>query len=130
MAIHHKVPKYEYLRKIYDSESMMDFDLTKLGVAGWKLTGVVRYNPSPARVTFMCWYCRELLGGKGVTISTPEEGGFDKKFGLYAPEAKKIGDGVGRVPGPTAPPIQWPELIPGINPFDVDEDEEDERNSE
>lgn len=123
--------KFEYLRKVYDSESAMDFDLSRLGVVGWQLAGVVRYQPSPARVTFMTWFYRELPVSKGK--AEPREK-IEKKFGLFSPAVKPIGDGgVGRlVSDPSRePPIPWPELIPGINPFaDPEEEGDDEEDTD
>lgn len=107
----------------------MDFDLTRLGVVGWQMCGVVRYQPSPARVTFMVWFLRELPTSKGKAIPTPPT---EKKFGLYSPAVNPIGDSVGRlVSDPTRePPIPWPELIPGVNPFADPEEEEDDEDTD
>lgn len=102
--------KYEYLRRTYDNESSLDYDLTKLGLMGWMMCGIVRYSPTPARVQYMVWYIREL--GKEKSNTT--------KF--LPPQAPVIGEGVPRVIGdPLADPVNWPDITPDENPFDNDD---------
>lgn len=125
--------KYQYLRKVYDNESTLDFDLAKLGVAGWLMCGVVRWNPSPARISYMVWYSREMItsGAKKKSpgkISTMES--TEHPFNFLQDSAPPIiGPMIPRVEGdPLSSPIHWPDFTLDENPFDDSEIELPEDN--
>lgn len=102
----YSLKKFEYLAKIYDSESSLNFELAKLGAAGWLMTGLVRWNPSPSRIQFMVWFAREM--------NTSGEN----------PRQMIVGEGVQRIQGdPLGPPCDWPTFNPESNPF-LDDDED------
>lgn len=118
--------KYQYLRRTYESESTLDFDLAKLGVAGWLLCSVVRWNPSPARVSYMVWYAREMVSG-GTQRKIPEkviptESDERTLGGFGGGTAPVIGPMIPRVEGdPLGSPTHWPDFTPDENPFDDSE---------
>lgn len=119
--------KYQYLRKVYDNESTLDFDLAKLGAAGWLMCGIVRWNPSPARISYMVWYSREMIISESKKkfsnkISNVETIIDNKSFSSQSSALRTIGPMIPRVEGdPLAPPINWPEFTPDENPFDDSE---------
>lgn len=94
--------------KMYDSEASLNFELAKLGIAGWLMTGIIRWNPSPSRIQFMVWFAREMITDKTTK----------------GPKNISIGDGIKRVQGdPLGPPCDWPTFNPESNPFDFDSDD-------
>lgn len=110
--------KYEYMSKVYDSDSSLNFDLAKLGLAGWLLCSVVRYNPSPSRIQFYAWFVREILTAKG------KSQGISKAEEIFkSPEVTPIQEIVPKIQGDGIGGINWPEFDPDTNPFDDLEDD-------
>lgn len=110
--------KYEYLSKIYDSDSSLNFELAKLGYAGWLLCSVVRYNPSPSRVNFYAWFVREI-GNSGKNGSQ----GISKAEDVFKPqEIIPKSEIVPKIQGEGKGGFDWPEFDPETNPFDEDID--------
>lgn len=108
--------RYEYLKRVYDNDANLDFDLAKLGAVGWLMTGVVRYNPSPSRVNFIVWYAREMTTGtKNKPIPTKEDI-FGSGGNMLAPVGKPMPRVEGDPLRETA--TYWPTFDPDENPFD------------
>lgn len=110
--------RYEYLKRVYDNDANLDFDLAKLGAVGWLMTGVVRYNPSPSRVNFIVWFAREMVTGKNKP-KTPEKLAIEG-FGVSGNMLPIVGKPTPRVEGD---PLRetgtyWPTFDPDENPFD------------
>lgn len=119
--------KYQYLRRVYDNESTLDFDLAKLGAAGWLMCGVVRWNPSPARISYMVWYAREMRNS-GPREKIPEKSSTmessTRPFQFTSPGSAPpvIGPMIPRVEGdPLGSPTYWPDFNLEENPFDDSE---------
>lgn len=120
--------RYEYLYRVYDNESTLNFDLSKLGAAGWLLCSVIRWNPSPARISFMVWLSREMTNSgtgkkkipeKSDTIGEPTR---PFEYSSQGTAGNSIGRIIPRVEGdPLAGPTYWPDFTLDENPFDDSE---------